>query len=261
MGDGTVETEWHEYRKGWKHVEAEVIEEALVTIYVNGAELATIMATPHELECFALGFLKNEGLVDAYEEVDHVHVSENHCVDVWLTHAIEKPERAIMTTGCGRGITFKDPSIDMKPLEDDLQIQPEVLFDIFKKLHLPGSLYARSRGVHTAGLSDGVEVLAIAEDVGRHNTVDKLLGKCMLEGIETKGRILLATGRVSSEMLAKGASMGCPVIASRNSATSMSVEMARSWNITLIGYVKQNTMRVYSRPKRLDPTVQINDRL
>jgi FdhD protein len=212
------------------------------------------MATPHELDGLALGFLKNEGLVDSYEEIDHVHVSENNCVDVWLTRTLEKPERAILTTGCGRGLTFKDPSVDRKPLEDDLRIQPEMLFDLFKKLHFPGSLHARSRGVHTAGLADGAEMLVVAEDVGRHNTVDKLLGKCMLEGIETKGRILLATGRVSSEMLAKGASMGCPIIASRNSATSMSVEMARSWNITLIGYVKQNTMRVYSHPERLGPT-------
>lgn len=251
MGDGTVHTEWFEYRQGWKRVNAEVIEEAVVTIYVNGAELAAIVATPHELDCFALGFLKNEGLVDSHDELDHVHLSENHCVDVWLTHAVDMPKRAIITSGCGRGITFKDPSVDLEPLEDDSRIPPEVLFDLFKMLHFPGSLYARSRGVHTAGLANGVEVLAIAEDVGRHNTIDKLLGKCMLEGIETRGRILLATGRVSSEMLVKGAQMGCPIIASRNSATSMSIEMARSWNITLIGYVHQSTMRVYSHPQRL----------
>jgi FdhD protein len=255
MGNGTVQTEWYEYRKGWHQVKAEVIEEALITIHVNGAELATIMATPHELHSLALGFLKNEGMIDSCDEVDHVHQSENHCVDVWLTHAVEKPERAIITSGCGRGITFHDPSIDLKPLEDDCHIQPEELFDLFKRLHFPGSLYARSRGVHTAGLSNGEEVLAIAEDVGRHNTIDKLLGKCMLEDIETRGRILLATGRVSSEMLIKGALMGCPIIASRNSATSMSVEMAQAWNITLIGYVRQNTMRVYTHPQRLDPTI------
>ena len=251
MGDGTVRTEWHEYREGWKHVKAEVIEEALIKIHVNGAELATIMATPHELDCFALGFLKNEGLIEAYEDVDHIHQSENNCVDVWLTHTIPKPERAILTSGCGRGITFQDPSMALQPLEDDGHIRPEELSTLFKQLHFPGSLYARSRGVHTAGLSNGEEVLAIAEDVGRHNTIDKLLGKCMLQNIETKGRILLATGRVSSEMLIKGVLMECPIIASRNSATSMSVEMAQASNITLIGYVKQNTMRVYTHPERL----------
>ena len=253
MIDGAVQTEWYEYRSGWKQVRDEVIEEALITIYVNGIELATIMATPNELDGLALGFLKNERMVDTIEEMDHIHLSKNRCcVDVWLKHPVEKPERMIITSGCGGGITFNDPSIDIKPLQDDIHIQPERLFDLFRKLHFPGSLYSRSRGVHTAGLSDGVELLAIAEDVGRHNTVDKLVGKCMIEGIQPHGKILLATGRVSSEMLVKGALMGCPIIASRNSATSMSVAMARDWNITLIGYVRQNTMRVYSHPKRLD---------
>ncbi len=258
MADGTVKTKWYEYREGWNQVKAEVIEEALITIYVNGVELATIMATPNELDSLALGFLKNEGMVDSYLEVDHIHQSKNRCcVDVWLTHAVEKPKRAIITSGCGGGITFNDPSIDLKPLEDDFHIRPEELSDLFKKLHFPGSLYARSRGVHTAGLSNGVEVLAIAEDVGRQNTIDKLLGKCMLEDIETRGRILIATGRLSSEMLVKGALMGCPIIASRNSATSMSVAMARAWNITLVGYVRGNTMRVYTHPQRLDPTIPV----
>jgi FdhD protein len=77
----------------------------------------------------------------------------------------------------------------------------------------------------------------------------------MLEDFDTHGRILLATGRVSSEMLVRGALMGCPIIASRNSATSMSVAMARAWNITLIGYVRQNTMRVYSHPQRLGASI------
>jgi len=255
MGDGAVQTEWHEYRKGWHQVSAEVIEEALISIYINGVELATIMATPNDLESLALGFLKNEGMIDSCAEVDHVHQSKSRCcVDVWLTHGIEKPARLIITSGCGGGITFNDPSIEIEPLQNGLQVNPEDLFDLFKMLHYPGSLHSRSRGVHTAGLSNGEEILVIAEDVGRHTTIDKLLGKCMLEDIETRGRILLATGRVSSEMLVKGALMGCPIIASRNSATSMSVAMARAWNITLVGYVRQNTMRVYSHPGRLNLT-------
>jgi FdhD protein len=252
MGEGTVLTEWHEYRNGWEKVNAEVIAEALVTIYVNGSELATIMATPNDLECLALGFLKNERLIDSLDSIETSYQSKNRCcVDLWLNHAIKKPERVIITSGCGGGITFNDPSLDMGQVTNGLSIQPETLFELFRKLHFPGSLYSRSRGVHTAGLSDGIEILVITEDVGRHNAVDKLLGKCLLGGIETYGKILLTTGRVSSEMLREGAMMGCPVIASRNSATSMSVEMARAWNITLIGYVRNKTMRVYSHPERL----------
>ena len=124
---------------------------------------------------------------------------------------------------------------------------------MFDQLQSPNSLYARSRGVHAAGLVDAESgrLLATAEDVGRHNTVDKIVGACLTKGIETRGRILLVTGRVSSEMLRKGALMGCPVIASRNSPTSMSVDMARAWNVTLIGYVRQGSMRVYSHPERV----------
>jgi FdhD protein len=252
MGDGVVTIEWYEYRNGWSRVNAEVIEEAIVTIYVNGRELATIMATPSDLDCLALGFLKNEGLIDNLDSVQINFQSKNRCcVDVWLDHTIEKPDRVIITSECGGGITFNDPSLEMGQLMDGLSIHPDGLFDLFKKLNFPGSLYSRSRGVHAAGLSDGKEILVITEDVGRHNAVDKLLGKCLLNGIETQKRILLTTGRVSSEMLREGAMMGCPIIASRNSATSMSVEMAQAWNITLIGYVRKRTMRVYSHPERL----------
>jgi FdhD protein len=173
-------------------------------------------------------------------------------VDVWLDHSIQMPERVIITSGCGGGVTFEDPSKEIPPLlTDDLSISPEDLFQRFQELHLPGSLHAEARGVHTAGLTDGESILAITEDVGRHNTIDKLLGQCLLKQINPAGKILLATGRVSSEMLRKGAIMGCPVIASRNSPTSMSVEMAMAWNITLIGYVRRTTLRVYSHPERI----------
>jgi len=258
-GGGAVPSSWHEFRggrevvrPGWAPVQSEVIEEALVSIYANGLELATIMCTPRDQVALALGFLKNERLIDGLADVELTHVSRNGCcVDVWTSRPIVKPRRVIITSGCGGGVTFTDPSVGIEPLRDGLQLEPERLFDLFNRLHFPGSLHARTRGVHAAGLTDGERLLALVEDVGRHNTIDKLLGECMLQGIDTAGRVLLATGRVSSEMLRKGAQMGCPIIASRNSPTSMSVEMAEAWNITLAGYVRQGSMRVYTHPERL----------
>jgi FdhD protein len=157
----------------------------------------------------------------------------------------------VLSSGCGRGMTFDAPAQTMKPLEKDLQLDPGCLFELLNQLQRPGSLYARARGVHTAGLADRARVLVMAEDVGRHNAIDKVLGACMLQGIETQGKILLTTGRISSEMLRKGVHMACPVVASRNSPTSMSVAMARALNITLVGYVRRSSMRVYSHPERL----------
>jgi FdhD protein len=256
---GAVSATWHEYQarsdsRGpeWAPVRAEVIEEALVTIYLNGQELATIMCTPSDQVALAVGFLKNEGLIGGLKDVELTHVSQNGCcVDVWTRRPVARPRRPIITSGCGGGVTFTDPSVGIEALRDATRLPAERLFGLFNQLHYPGSLHARTRGVHAAALSDGERLLARVEDVGRHNTIDKLLGLCLLNGIDTAGRILLATGRVSSEMLRKGALMGCPIIASRNSPTSMSVTMAEAWNITLAGYVRQGSMRVYAHPERL----------
>ncbi len=252
MTNGSMSTDWYEYRNDWTHVQGEVIQEALITLYVNGMELATIMVTPNDLECYTLGFLKNEGLIAALDEVENIHIKENNCcVDIWLSHAIIKPERAIITSECGGGITFEDPALNIQPLQEECSIHPDRLFELFQMLHYPESLYARTRGVHAAGITNGEGLLAVAEDVGRHNAIDKILGACLLKGIDTRGLMLLATGRISSEMVRKAGRMGCPLVASRNSPTSMAVTMARAWNITLIGYVRQHTLRVYAHPQRL----------
>lgn len=252
MAEGVVKADWYDYRRGWDVIQGEVIDEALITIYVNGRELITIMSTPGEWDSLALGFLKNEGFIDDMREVDHVYVNDRGCcVDVWLHHAIDSHHRKILTSGCGGGLTFDDLLEVLEPVKDELSIEPDVLAKRFTELHTPGSLHARARGVHSAGLSDGNVVLALTEDIGRHNAIDKLVGICMVQGIDTRGRILLATGRISSEMLQKGARMGCPIIASRKSPTSMAITMASVLNITLVGYVRRNTMRVYTHPIRL----------
>lgn len=261
MSRGAVQNQWFEIRKGdWFQDEGEIIEETLITIYVNGSELATIMATPQEQDLLALGFMKNEGLIQSLSEIEILYVSKvGCCVDLWLNHLFEKPERTIITSGCGGGVTFDDPSVGIEPLQSQVRISPEILGSVFRKLQPPNSLYARSRGVHAAGLLDPQteELIAVVEDVGRHNTIDKLTGCSLKHGFETKDQVLLVTGRISSEMLRKAAVMGCPIVASRTSPTSLSVDMARAWNITLVGYVRSGGMRVYSYPERLR---QINSR-
>ena len=251
---GTTPAYWYEFRQKWARVEAEIITEAFITIYVNDLELTTIMGTPYQQDALALGFLKNETLIHDMNEIKNIHISKDGCcVEVWLNHAIEKPERVIITSGCSGGISFNDPNIDLQPLQSNISIQPKLLLRAFKQLQPPSSLYARSRGVHAAGLlePEGEEILVIAEDVGRHNTIDKVTGICLKENIKTKDCIIIVTGRISSEMLKKAARLGCPIIASRTSPTSMSIEMAQATNITLIGYVRQGGMRVYSYPERL----------
>jgi FdhD protein len=253
MPDGTVKLAYHKYRGAWQPVEDEVIEEGFVSIFVNGIELATVMCSPREQDRLALGFLCNEGIIGDMDDVRAVHVCPSGaCVDVWLARDdFTRPQRLILTSGCGGGVTFDDLSKAMTPLDSQRVVTPEQLSELLITMQQRGSLYARARGVHTSALSDGERLVVVAEDVGRHNTVDKLRGACLLDGVDPRGLILLCTGRVSSEMINKAARMGCPIVASRTSPTSMSVRLAREWNITLVGYVRRGSMNVYAHPERL----------
>ncbi len=230
-----------------------VIEEAMVCISINGRELATFMCSPIELKDLALGFLRSEGLIQRTEDVTVLHLAENaRCVDIWLKDtSFEPPTRRIITSGCGGGVTFDDMSTRHQPLDSTFSLSPKQIAHLMQQLHLSAELYNEVRGVHTSALSNGHELLLVAQDVGRHNTIDRLWGQALQRNIDTQDTVLLASGRISSEMINKAAKMGIPIIASRTSPTSLSVELAHAWNITLIGYARGNQFRVYSAPERI----------
>jgi FdhD protein len=253
MSDGTVTYHYSLYDGEWNELEAEVIAEGQLTIFVNGRELVTLMCTPRDPEQLALGFLANEGFITTIEEVVIKHVCQGGgCIDLWLSHAVwDQPRRKIITSGCSGGQTYSDLTAYLPPLKSDKNISPEQLGNLLAQLQTHDSLYARARGVHTSALSDGERLMIIAEDIGRHNTLDRLRGECLIRGFDPSGQILLTTGRISSEMIHKAAKMGCPIAASRTSPTSLSVELARAWNITLCGYVRRNRMIVYANQERL----------
>jgi FdhD protein len=109
----------------------------------------------------------------------------------------------------------------------------------------------RQRGAHAAALATGEMLASTAEDVGRHNTIDRLCGQFLVEGLLTRDHILLSTGRISSEMLLKAARMEVPVVVSRSSPTSLSVALAQAWDITLVGYVRRTGFNVYAGQRRI----------
>jgi FdhD protein len=246
--------------------EGEIVDERQVCISVNGSELATMMCSPNDLEMLALGFLHNEGLISSLDDVRHLSLSKNDtCVDVWLRNTdLELPRRLILTSGCGGGVTFDDMSQQHEPLHSDLQATPAQLADLMKQLHMGADLYQQARGIHTAALAENDSLLLQVEDVGRHNCLDKLRGASLLANIPTKDRILLTSGRVSSEMINKARRLETPIVCSRTSPTNLSVALAQAWQITIVGYLRQNRMRIYSHAHRIlgdwqAATVQTSD--
>jgi len=239
-------------------IDGAVVEEALVCLTLNGEELATVMCTPRDLPELALGFLYNEGVIDGLDDVRALTVSKGKtCVDVWLHNMDARPpRRAIITAGCGGGITFDDLSAAHPPLTSDLRATPEQIAALMRQLHLGAAVYQQARGIHTAVLADpcapGQECFLLqVEDIGRHNCLDKLQGAALLAGVSTRDRILLSSGRISSEMINKARRLQTPIVCSRTSPTSLSVALAEAWNMTIVAYVRQERMRVYTHEERV----------
>ncbi len=236
-----------------QRVDGWVVEEAQVCLSVNGEELATFMASPHGLEQMAVGFLANEGLIGSAAEIRQLHLSKNGtCADIWLYDtSFEKPRKYIITAGCGGGVTFDDLSQQHEPLVSDLTATPEQLAKLMREMHLGAERYQQARGIHTAVLATPSQILLQVEDIGRHNCLDKLRGAALLDGFETEGRILLSSGRISSEMINKARRLGTPIVCSRTSPTSLSVALAEAWHITIVAYLRQDRMRIYTHPERI----------
>jgi len=229
-----------------------VVQERPLSLYVNGQELVTLLCTPSKLEALVVGFLAFEGIIRALDDLQSLTVlDEDGYADVRLWTDFVPPRRRVHTSGCGGGITFSLESHGSAALQDDLTVDPRSLFPLLRELYGQAEAYRESRGIHAAALAEGEKLLIVTEDVGRHNAIDKVCGEAMLRGISTAGKILLATGRISSEMLRKGAHMGTPLVVSRTSATTLSIDLAKRLGLTLIGYVRGDSFTVYSHPERL----------
>lgn len=230
-----------------EEVTGEIVREQPLTVYVDGTRFLTLLCTPLKLEALVVGYLWMEMVITDLAEIRTLDVSPvDGRVDVTLTHPVELPTERILTSGCGGGITFRIDHRLFPRLSSGLRVSPSQLTARMRDLFAAAVLYKASRGIHGAALCDGDGLLITAEDVGRHNAVDKIKGEALLRGIPTEDRILLSTGRVSSEMLLKAARMGVPIVASRTSPTEMAVGLAEQLNITVCGYVRPDGLNLYA---------------
>jgi FdhD protein len=234
----------------WQDKPTAVPREMALTVYVNEKELVTILCTPTKLNCLVLGFLYSEGIIASTSDIASMRVCEDDSlVDVRLNNsAFMPPERRTLATGCGAGVSFTSK---WNKTDSKLVIGTDEVLSLMRQLNENAELYKFCGGVHTSALGDRKDLLVIAEDIGRHNTLDKIVGECLLRKIPTQDKILLTTGRISSEMLGKAARMMTPIVVSRSSPTDRSISIARELGITLIGYVRGNRLSVYTHSERL----------
>jgi FdhD protein len=264
--------------KGVEAVQGLVIGESRWSLFVNGLEVVTFMATSRNLHHLAVGFLASEKLISSLDEIASIRVNEAPdraywyipalginetramaiceegvgSIEVRLTRAgFQLPPHRVLTSGCGGGVTFDDLSQEQAPVVSRRQVRVATIFAMMHELNVNAKLYRDCRGVHTSALGDGDHLIALAEDVGRHNTIDKLRGDCLMRGIATRDCVLISTGRISSEMITKSAKMQVPIVVSRTSPTHLAVKLARAWNIALVGYARGGQMQVYTGIERI----------
>jgi FdhD protein len=250
----------------WSTEHGSAPTEIPVMLTINGEPWLEFMCTPEYLEALAVGFLYNEGLIESAAEVAQLRVCPaGDNVDVWTVHAIQKPDRWRMTSGCAGGVTAVGNDLEFHDRElpaprrgfpvhfdDNVSFTPSQINELVFGLFQAQRLHRQSGGIHASGLSDGQVLLLFCEDIGRHNTLDKLAGRVLLENVVEPRRAILTTGRISSEMLQKTASMGIAVVISFTAPTSLAVQLADQWGMTLIGYAYGERFKVYAHQERIE---------
>lgn len=219
---------------------------------VNGREIATLVASPHELRFLVAGFLRTQGFVRETGDFLVMGVCEaSGEANVRIRGELPERMTPVLTSGCGAGISFSFNAGPPKAAPPEASFPAKAVFAMMREMSQLSERYGRHGGIHSAAISDGTRILLHAEDLGRHNTIDRLAGQGLLLGVDLTGSLLLTSGRVSTEMAAKAASLGIALIASRTAPTDMAVRICREAGIGLVGYVRGESFRVAACPERV----------
>ncbi len=251
----------HHYTHGhWRQETAEVVVEEALTLFVNGREFVTMVVTPTDIHELIIGFLAAEGLIqnDSDLSVFQYHPEEGQ---VWVRIPGLKPERLsqfgkrYLSACCGRGrpgLYFMD-DVDLQVLR--ISTFPyDLSVDRIRQLFQILSRHTRqqhSGGLHAAGIADRLQMLAVRFDAGRHNALDKLYGHTLLHHMSRDDKVIIFSGRLSAEVIVKTGRMGVPVLISNAAPTTMGLDLADQLGITVVGFVRNNEMSVYTHRERL----------
>jgi FdhD protein len=235
-----------------------IVREFPLKLIVNDREIATLIASPHNLRFLVAGFLRLQGFVDTVSDFHMLSVCEDFGIaNVRIKGELPDQLRPVLTSGCGTGVTFTLETRTPNPEDQDRTriFRPDAVFRLMEGLACQAEGYRNHGGIHSAAVGNAEgDLLLFAEDLGRHNTLDRIAGEALLGSMDLTGSLLVTSGRVSTEMAAKAARIGISLIASRTSPTDMAVKICREAGIVLIGYARGGKFSVYNGAERIDLT-------
>lgn len=228
-----------------------------LTIYLDKREIVTLMTLGQEPEALAIGFLRNQRLVQSVDAITSVQVDwdTSACAITTTSRRTRKGSRLdkrTVTTGCGQGTVFGDlmDEVDNVRLSSEARLDAETLYSLLDSVRKRETVYKQAGAVHGCALTRGSEIVYFVEDVGRHNAVDAIAGMMWIDGVAGDDKIFYTTGRLTSEMVIKCAQMSVPILVSRSGLTRMGWEVAQRVGLTMIGRAKGKHFLLFTGQER-----------
>ncbi|MBO8143777.1 MAG: formate dehydrogenase accessory sulfurtransferase FdhD [Thermodesulfobacterium sp.] len=226
--------------------------EAKIKIIINDKEIIILSATPLHIKELVTGFIFTEEIVKTNwcpEEIKIIEEDKEIRVKIYSEDFLELSKKNL-TSGCVSSFTFINEL--PKKYEDSFKIDIEKLFSLFKDFQKKSELYKSTGCIHCAALADSENIIFLAEDIGRHNAVDKVIGYALLNEITLRNKVLLISGRISSEMVLKAGKWKIPVIVSRSAPTSLAITLAEKIGLTVIGFLRGKRCNIYTHSQRVN---------
>lgn len=228
----------------------DVVEELPIALFINGRHAMTAMMTPVRLEDFVTGYLFTEQIIKSVDEIESVKVEKNR-ISVLTKNVFKSfgPKRTILS-GCGGSTSYID--IEKLPrIESDLVIKPQTISNSVKTA-LDSEIHRITGGIHFVGLFNANGAVAISEDIGRHNALDRVIGYGLNHRIDLLQTYVVSSGRISSEMVRKCLIAQVPVVISRGATTTLAISIAEKAGLTLIGFARGGKMNIYTHAQRVE---------
>jgi FdhD protein len=231
-----------------------VIREVPLNVNLNGETYATIACAGNHLDELAIGFLRSERIITHWDEILKIETAEReNSVNIILKSKKEFPEtlnKNIASSGA-RGKSVNANLLSPLKVPEEFNISAKVALELMEELLDKSLLHNETHGTHCSALAQKEIIIALREDIGRHNTIDMLCGYALMQKIDLSRAIILTTGRISSEIVYKVWNLGIPLIISHSAPTTKAIELLHKANITLIGYVRGDKMNIYSHERRV----------
>ncbi|WP_425469232.1 formate dehydrogenase accessory sulfurtransferase FdhD [Priestia megaterium] len=241
-------------------VEDKIVTEFPVTVKINEEEFVTMVCSPQYIEDMVIGYLASEGVIRAYKDIKNIWVQEKEgyahvTIDKLNPYFQNLQNKRYITSCCGasrQGFVFINDALTAKKMNDiSVELSIKDCFQLMNKLQQSAATFQETGGVHNAALCDKNGFMLSRMDIGRHNALDKLYGYCLKHHISIRDKVVVFSGRISSEILLKVAKIGCEVVLSKSAPTELALNLAEELGITTVGFIRNDSLNIYTCPERI----------